>query len=75
MSHYALVWPARPLPSLQIIILSFLVEGKGLATLAAFLVQTHIQVCGHCGRVVVEVLSKHYKIRCITCSLLAIVTV
>ena len=72
-----LVWPARPLPPLQIIILSFIVEGKGLATLAAFLVQlgnTHIQVCGHCGRVV-DVLSKHYKVRCITCSLLAIVTV
>ena len=29
----SLVWPARPLSLLQIITLSFIVEGKGLATL------------------------------------------
>ena len=34
----SLVRPARPLSPLQIISLSFIVEGKGLATLAAFLV-------------------------------------
>ena len=48
-----LVWLARPLSPLQIISSNFIVEGKGLATLAAFLVQprtTHIQVFGHCGQ-------------------------
>ena len=29
-----LVWPARPIPPLLITILSFICEGKGLATLA-----------------------------------------
>ena len=29
LAHPTLVWPARPLPPLQIIILSFIVEGEG----------------------------------------------
>ena len=37
-----LVWPARPIPLFCFLMLRFMVEGKGLATLAAFLVLLHI---------------------------------
>ena len=39
---YVLVWPARPFPLSCFVMLSFMVEGKGLATLATFLVLPHI---------------------------------
>ena len=70
-----LVWPAGPIPPLLLTTLRFIVEGefKGSSSILVQLRTTHIQVCGNSGWVV-DVLGKHYKIRCITWSMPATVT-